>query len=200
MLLADAQCEMRTVYLGGFIGQLVSALIWFASATIATIADPKTGFWALAIGGAAIFPLTQALLRLAGRRAALSQQNPLGKLAMQIAFTVPLVLPVAGAAALYRPGWFYPACMVIVGAHYLPFVFLYGMKTFALLAASLVSTGYAIGFLASDRLVLGGWVGGMVLFAFAFGLLAAYKKGCPRCTLSCQRSSAVSVSPVMHDR
>jgi hypothetical protein len=25
--------------------------------------------------------------------------------------------------------------------------------------------------------VLGGWVGGVILFAFAFGLLAAYRKG-----------------------
>ncbi len=27
MLISDAQCEARTVYLGGFVGQLVSALI-----------------------------------------------------------------------------------------------------------------------------------------------------------------------------
>ena len=134
MLIADAQREVRTVYLGGFVGQLVSAMIWFASATVATLIDPKTGFWTLVIGGVAIFPMTQAILRMAGRRPLLDRQNPLGNLAMQIAFTVPLVLPLAGAAALYRPGWFYPACLIIVGAHYLPFVFLYGMKTFAVLA------------------------------------------------------------------
>jgi hypothetical protein len=177
MLISDAQREVRTVYLGGFVGQLVSALIWFASAAIATIVDPPTGFWALAIGGAAIFPLTQAMLRMAGRKAALAQQNPLGNLAMQIAFTVPLVLPVAGAAALHRTGWFYPACMIIVGAHYLPFVFLYGMKTFAVLAAALTGAGFAIGLIAPDKVVMGGWVGGAVLFAFAFALLAAFKKG-----------------------
>jgi len=175
MLISDAQREVRTVYLGGFVGQLVSALIWFASAAIATFVDPKTGFWALAIGGAAIFPLTQAILRMAGRRSALDRANPLGNLAMQIAFTVPLVLPVAGAAALHKQGWFYPACMVIVGAHYLPFVFLYGMKTFALLAAALMAAGFAIGLNAPDQIVMGGWVGGAVLFAFAFALLAAFK-------------------------
>ena len=102
MLISDAR-EVRTVYLGGFVGQLASALIWFGSAAIATFVNPRTGFWALAVGGAAIFPLTQAFLRMAGRQAALARENPLGNLAMQIAFTVPLVLPVAGAAALY--GW-----------------------------------------------------------------------------------------------
>ena len=177
MLIADAQREGRTVFLGGFVGQLVSALIWFASAAVATFVDPTTGFWTLALGGAAIFPLTQAVLRLTGRRAALSRENPLWALGMQIAFTVPFVVPVAGAAALHKPGWFYPACLVIVGAHYLPFVFLYGMKTFAVLGAALIGAGYAIGFLAPEAVVLGGWVGGVVLFAFAFGLLAAYRKG-----------------------
>jgi hypothetical protein len=177
MLLSDAQREVRTSYLGGFVGQLVSALIWFASAAVATFIDHKTGFWALAIGGAAIFPLTRALLLMAGRGVVLARENPLGHLAMQIAFTVPLVFPIAGAIALYRPGWFYPACMVIVGTHYLPFVFLYGMKTFALLAAALTGAGFAIGMIAPDQVVMGGWVGGAVLFAFAFGLLAAFKKG-----------------------
>jgi hypothetical protein len=177
MLITDAQREVRTTYLGGFVGQLVSAAIWFASAAIATFVDPKTGFWTLAIGGAAIFPLTQAILRLAGRRASLTRQNPLGGLAMQIAFTVPFVLPVAGAAAFYRLGWFYPACMLIVGAHYLPFVFLYGMRTFAVLAAALLGAGLVIGWKAPDEVVLGGWVGGLILFAFAFGLLASYRKG-----------------------
>ena len=116
MLISDAQRECRTVFLGGFVGQLVSAMIWFASAAVATFVDLKTGFWTLAVGGATIFPLTVAALRLAGRPAALSRENPLGQLAMQIAFTIPLVLPVAVAAAIHQLGWFYPACMIIVGA------------------------------------------------------------------------------------
>lgn len=176
MLISEAQREVRTVYLGGFVGQLVSAMVWFASAAIATFIDPVTGFWALALGGVAIFPLTQVGLRLAGGRAALSPGNPLRGLAIQIAFTIPSVLPVAGAAALHRLGWFYPACLMIVGAHYLPFVFLYGMKTFAALAAALLCAGFALGFLAPDMVVMGGWVGGAVLFVFAFALLVAYRK------------------------
>ena len=177
MLISEAQRESRTVYLGGFVGQLVSSMVWFASAAIAAFVDPVTGFWALAIGGAAIFPLTQALLRIAGRATALAPENPLGSLAMQIAFTVPITLPLAGAAALHQRGWFYPACLVIVGAHYLPFVFLYGMRMFAGLAAAMICAGFAIGLMAPHHVVLGGWVGGVILFVFAFGLLAAYRRG-----------------------
>lgn len=177
MLVSEAQREVRTVYLGGFVGQLVSSAIWLMSAAITSFIDPKTGFWALAIGGAAIFPVTRAIFRLAGRPAVLSKENPLHFLGMQIALTVPFVLPVAGAAALYRPGWFYPACLLIVGAHYLPFVFLYGMRTFAALAAVLMASGFAIGMTAPNRLAMGGWFGGVTLLAFSFALLAAFKKG-----------------------
>jgi hypothetical protein len=97
MLISDAQPEVRTVYLGGFVGQLVSALIWFVSAAIATFVDPL--------------------------------------------------------------------------------VFLYGMNTFAVLAAVLTGAGFAIGFMAPEQVVMGGWVRGAVLFAFAFGLLAAFRRG-----------------------
>jgi hypothetical protein len=177
VLISEAQAEVRNAYLGGFVGQLVSALIWFVSASVATFVDPKAGFWTLAIGGAAIFPLTLALLRILGNGVVLDSRNPLNQLGMQIAFTVLLVLPLAGVAALHNPGWFYPACMIIVGAHYLPFVFLYGMKTFAALAATLVGAGFAIGVVLPNQVVMGGWVGGLVLFAFAFALFFAYKRG-----------------------
>ena len=177
MLVSEAQREVRDVYLGGSVGQMVSGAIWLASAAVATSATPRAGFWTLAIGGAAIFPLTQAILRLAGRRASVGRENPLWALGIQVAFTVPLVLPVAGAAALARPGWFYPACLVIVGAHYLPFVTMYGMRTFAALAAALIGAGFAIGFLAPDRVVLGGRAGGVILVAFAFILHAAHARG-----------------------
>ncbi len=176
MLVSEAQAETRTVFLGGFVGQLVSSFIWFVSAAVATWVDPVVGFWTLALGGSAIFPLTQTILRLSGRRASVDPTNPLHFLGMQIAFTVPLALPLAGAAALYRLDWFYPACLIIVGAHYLPFIFLYGMKTFGALAAAMTGAGFALGFLTQGRVVLGGWVGGAILFVFAFVLLGAFRR------------------------
>jgi hypothetical protein len=76
MLIADAQRDVRTVSLGGFVGQLVSSIVWFASAAVAAFVDPVVGFWALAVGGATIFPLTQALLRICGRPTALAPGIP----------------------------------------------------------------------------------------------------------------------------
>ncbi len=88
-------------------------------------------------------------------------------LAMQVAFMVPLNMLLVGAAALYRINWFYPAFMLIVGTHYLPFIFLYGMWEFAVLAAILILGGIGIAMLVPASFTFGGWFTGVVFLAFA---------------------------------
>ena len=126
----------------------------------------------LCIGGALIFPVTQLVLRAMGRPASLSANNPLRYLAMQIAFTIPLTLPLVGAATLHRLNWFYPAMMIVVGAHYLPFVFLYGMMHFAVLCALMVGGGLMLGLYVRDCFTIGGWLTGATFVVF--GLLGGY--------------------------
>jgi len=58
--------------------------------------------------------------------------------------------------------------MIIVGAHYLPFVTLYGMRMFAVLAGSLIMGGAYLGLYGPDIFSLGGWITGMILILFAF--------------------------------
>lgn len=179
MIVEDAQREVRTVYLGGFPGSLVSGILWLASAALATWSAPSHGIVALVAGGFFIFPATMLLLKAMGRPAALDPANPLRHLAIQIAFTIPLTLPLVGAAALHRLEWFYPAFAIVVGAHYLPFTFLYGMRHFAALAAILVSTGLGIGLYMPGSFSAAGWVVGATLVAFAFVGRAAAGRGPP---------------------
>ncbi len=73
-----------------------------------------------------------------------------------------------GAAMLYRETWFFPAAMVVVGSHYLPFITLYGMKMFGILAGILVIVGAVLGLYGPDIFSLGGWLTGIVLITFAF--------------------------------
>ena len=54
-----------------------------------------------------------------------------------------------------------------VGAHYLPFIFLYGMWEFGVLAAALVGGGVALGMNRPEALGTGAWFTGAVLVAFA---------------------------------
>jgi hypothetical protein len=166
MQVAEAQREMRAVFLNGAIGQIVSGAIWLVSAALSTAGNRRLGVLTLVIGGAFIFPITRLVLALMRRRSALGPANPLTGLAMEIAFIVPLTLPLVGGAALHNPSWFYPGCMIVVGAHYLPFIFLYGLWHFGVIAALLLGGGIALGLAAPHAFTTGGWLTGAALVAF----------------------------------
>ncbi len=174
---AEAQNDVRRLYVGGSFGQLVSAVVWLAASAAATWGSMGAGMAALWFGGMLIFPLTTLVLRLTGRPASLERGHPFAALASQIAFTVPLGLLVALALGTARPELFFPAAMVIVGAHYLPFVFLYGMRLFAALAGVLVAGGAALAVSSQAPATAGGWFTGFVLVAFAIALGRAARTG-----------------------
>ena len=81
---------------------------------------------------------------------------------------MPLALPVVAGAALYRRDWFYPATMIIVGAHYLPFGFLYGMWQFPVLGAVLLALGLKFGLSAPATFGTPAWITACALFLYAF--------------------------------
>ena len=168
MIITEAQREVRFVFLGGFIGQLVAGIIWALSAAVSTWGAPQWGMAVLFFVSMLLFPLTQLILKLMGRPAKLSAENSLGQLATQVAFTVPIGFILVFAATLYQQNWFYPASMIVVGAHYLPFIFLYGMPHFGVLAGVLIFGGVGIGLYGPDVFSLGGWVTAVILVAFAF--------------------------------
>ena len=168
MTIREAQRDVRTIFRGGFAGQLVSSTIWFASASLATWYSIKSGIVMVIVGGFFIFPLTQLLLRAMGGPFSLPNGHPMNALGMQIAFIVPLNLPLVGAAAIHHLTWFYPALMIVLGGHYLPFIFLYGMRQFGALAAILISAGVFIGLYVPSSFSLGGWVTAVTLLTFAF--------------------------------
>jgi hypothetical protein len=127
----------------------------------------RSAILVLVLGGIFIFPLTQLTLRVLGRSGGLPKEHPMNSLAMQVAFIVPLSLPLIGAACLYNINWFYPAFMLIVGIHYMPFMFLYGMWEFAILAALLIGGGVGIGMLLPHTFAAGGWFASALLLLFA---------------------------------
>jgi len=167
MEIAVAQEEVRKGYLGGFAGQLAASGLWFLSAALATWVSKRAGILELCLGGIAVYPLTLLVLRVMGRPVTLPKAHPMNSLAMQVAFTLPLNLPLVGAAALYRRDWFYPAFMIALGAHYLPFVFLYGMRLFAFLSALLVVPGILMALYLPQSFTAGCWWTATLLLVFA---------------------------------
>jgi hypothetical protein len=168
MNIQDAQREVRSVYIGGFVGQLVSSAIWLVSAALGRWVTPKASILTLVIGGFFIFALTQMLLRLSGRRASVSRENLFNGLGMQVAFALPFSMLLLVPVGFYKLNWFFPALMILVGAHYLPFATLYGMRMFLFLAGILIAMGVVIALWFSGTFSLGAWRGGLTLFAFAW--------------------------------
>lgn len=166
--ITSSQKEIRTAFLGGFAGQFISGTIWLVSSAISLLVKPYYGMLFLFFGSMFIFPLMQVFLRLLGRPAKVSPENGLWGLGSQVAFIVPICFLLIVPVTLYKEIWFYPAAMIIVGAHYLPFITLYGMKMFAALAGILVIGGVALALYSPAIFSLGGWIAGVILIVFAF--------------------------------
>lgn len=166
--IADAQRDVRTKFLGGFPGGLVAGGLWLVSSALTTWVSARAGILALMVGGIFIFPLTQLVLKIMGRRASLEPGNPMESLATQTAVIIPVLFPLVGATTLYRREWFYPAMALVVGAHYFPFVFLYGMRMFLVLGAIMCAAAVFVATSMPAYADAIGWFTGLLFVVFAF--------------------------------
>jgi hypothetical protein len=182
MLVADAQQEVRSVFRGGSIGQFVSGLVWFVSAALTTWLGLRSGIIAALLGGFFIYPMTQSVLWAMGGPVSLPARNPLRELAIEVALVGPLMLPLVGAATIHKLAWFYPAMMIAMGAHYLPFSFLYGMRQFIFLGAIMLTSGLLIGLYAPEASTLGAWFTAGLLCVFGLLLRRAHATQQPQST------------------
>jgi hypothetical protein len=167
MDISAAQRENRIRFCGGFYGQLVSGLLWLASAALATWSTPRSAITMLVVSGFFIFPITELLVRLHGRQPAFSPANSLPQLGMQTAFVLPLSMLLLIPVGHYRLSLFYPALTILLGAHYIPFVFLYGMRSFGFLAGLLVGGGVLFAMYLPGSFNACAWYTGAVLLVFA---------------------------------
>ena len=170
-----AQRDVRRVYRGGFSGPLVSALIWAAASAVYQWGPAAAAMAVLFIGGMLIFPLSSLVLKAMKGPAFLPKGHPSIALAMQSAFTVPLGLLVAIALGTLAPSLFLPASLIIVGAHYLTFISLYGMRLYGVLAGVLVAVGAAAIFVVPELRGVSGWIGAAVLLVSAIPLFVSYR-------------------------
>jgi hypothetical protein len=176
MEIADAQREVRTRFVGGFYGQIVSGVLWLVSAGLATWGTPRSAIMTLVAGGFLIFLATELLVRVVEGKGPLSAQNSLRYLGMQVAFVLPFSMPLLVPVVQFRLNLFFPATMILLGAHYIPFVFLYGMRIFAVLAALVAGGGIVIAKYFSDSFSVGAWYTSAVLILFAFVARAVIRR------------------------
>ncbi len=162
-----ARLQVRSRFLGGSVGQLVTGIIWLFSAALSTFVGHPHGILALVLGGMLIFPLTQLALKLTGTPGFLTRDNPLNPLPLQSVFAMVAMYPLIYAAALHNVNWFYPAFMIVVGAHYVSFIFLYGMWQYGVLASFFIAAGTVLGLFLPNSFEVGSWLAGLVLVLFA---------------------------------
>ena len=181
--LATAQRDLRWAYRSASVGQIYSGIVWLTSAVLWMTVGTTAGVVALLVAGFFIYPVTAGISRLMGNPGTVSADNPLREASVTIPMTGVMGIPVAGAAALYQIEWFFPAFMVIIGAHYLLFSHLYGMRMFLPLGASMWFGGVSLGVWAPDLAVLGALFTGVALIlvgAIAWHQHRAEFEGSPR--------------------
>lgn len=167
-----AQAELRHSYRSASIGQLYAGALWLSSAAIWVLVGTGAGVLVLLIGGVFIYPVTALVSRLLGNPGRVSRDNPLREASVTIPIVGALGIPVAGAAALYDIDWFYPAFMVVMGAHYLPFSHLYGMRMFVPLGVGMWLLGLSIALWVPEAAAAGGAISGVSLVVV--GIRAAF--------------------------
>jgi hypothetical protein len=70
-------------------------------------------------------------------------------------------------ACKYNINWFFPAFAVLVGAHYLPFIWAYKMPTFGILAGLIISVGILCAMKFSDSFPIAAYMTGTMMILFA---------------------------------
>lgn len=168
--LASAQLDMRSAYLSGAIGAIVSGTVWAVAGCVAAWISPQRGVWALFIGGVFIHPVAALLARLLGRLGKHSADNPLGALAMATTLWMIMMLPLAYGVSLLRIDLFFPAMLFVIGGRYLCFQTLYGIRMYWIFGATLALAGYGLAVLQAP-VALSGLTGAAIEIVFGCCLL-----------------------------
>lgn len=168
--LREAQAEVRRAYLGASVGQIYSGLAWLVSVGVWWLVSDLSGIVTLLVAGFLVYPVTTGVCRLLGRPGSIPSSNPLRTLGQTAPIVGAMGVPVALGATLHDQQWFFPAMMIVIGAHYLPFWPLYGMPVFVPLGIAMWAVGLVVAmWLPSWGLHAGALTGAALL---AVGLLA----------------------------
>jgi hypothetical protein len=138
-----AQNEMRRAYVNGGIGVLVSGIVWVIAGLVTQNISFQFGMVALFFGGMAIHPVAVLIERVAYKRNKVTAPNPMEMLALQ---TTPILFVGLFAGFLVskdNPDWFFGIALLAVGARYLIFQTIYGMRHYAVLGFALIAVGFA---------------------------------------------------------
>lgn len=162
----ESQKDMSRAYYGGATGALASGIVWISAGLIGLYSSPFNSMLALLIGGMFIFPISLLFSKLLGASAKHGATNVLSKLAIENLGILFGGLFIAVIVAQLNSLLFYPVMLVIIGARYLTFQTLYGLKVYWALGGLLMISGFYLAIFPS-HFTLAAFVGGFIELAFA---------------------------------
>jgi hypothetical protein len=163
----DFHKELRRTYFGAAPHTLCVGSLWIISGVISNYASKEFTILFFFIACGINFPLGELLRKAIKIPNVLSKENNLPKLFSYLSFTIPLSMPIVFMACKYNINWFFPAFAVLVGAHYLPFIWAYKMPTFGILAALIISIGILCAMKFSESFPIAAYMTGSTMIFFA---------------------------------
>lgn len=139
MHLRDAQRDMRRAYVNGGVGVFVSGLLWVIAGTVTFYVNLFSGMATLFFGGMLIHPLSLFLALRVYHRAKGRTPNPLEMLALQSTAFLIIGLVIAYLVSGTYGDWFFAIALAVVGARYLVFQTVYGMRLYVMLGLALIA-------------------------------------------------------------
>ena len=162
----DNHQEIKHSFLGGSTILLLEGFFWILAAILGSFVSPKIGILLIIVVGTFFYPLS-LLFHLILKRPKVSSENPLNGLFMQIGLIIPFSFPLIFLITKENPNLFFPVLTIVVGAHYLPFVYAYKLKTYWVLSSLLVVGGSYFGFMLPEYFEYCAYYTGALLLIFA---------------------------------
>lgn len=159
--------QFRRTYQAAVPHTLFTALVWLMSAFITHFMSMAMGYTFFIVAATFTFPAGELIRKMMKAPQLVSKDNQLPFLFMLMAFGIPLCYPLIYLACKDHPNLFFAAFSILVGAHYLPFAYGYGMKSFIVLGLLLVFQGTACAFLLPDFTIMPAIFTGVILIIFA---------------------------------
>jgi hypothetical protein len=169
----DFHKELRRTYFGAAPHTLCVGLLWILSGVLSNFASKGFTILFFFFACGVNFPLGELLRKVLKIKDVLSKENNLPRLFTFLSFTIPLSIPVVYMACKFNINWFFPAFAVIVGAHYLPFIWAYRMPTFGILGGIVILIGIICALRFQESFPLAAYITGatMVLFGIVHYIL-----------------------------
>ena len=158
--------EIRISYLGGFSILLLEGFFWILAGILWDFVSYKIGILVIIISGTFFYPLSTLLQNIL-KCPKIRKENPLNLLFTQLGLTLPFSFPIIFLLTKENVNLFFPALTIIIGSHYLPFIYAYKLNSYWILAALLVIGGSLFGFIAFDNISYCAYYTGSLLLIFA---------------------------------